>query len=188
MTGSHPPERVTTVDVGRLGLVPGAGAQVEVAVPVDDLVLAGQSYSLRPAAPEVRLDASRSGSGLNLRLRLAAELAGPCQRCLAPALVAVAVDAREFQAAGRPEGAGYDEDLDCAYLSGPRRDRLDIASWVRDAVAEAVPMTVLCREDCRGLCPRCGADRNAGGCTCAPEEGDPRWAALAELARRLGPG
>ena len=63
---------------------------------------------------------------------------------------------------------------------------LDVAAWARDAVAEVLPMSVLCREECAGLCARCGADLNAGPCDCTDDEGDPRWAALAELRERLG--
>ena len=49
-----------------------------------------------------------------------------------------------------------------------------------------IPMKPLCRMDCKGLCPRCGGDRNAGECSCATVAPDPRWAALGELKERLG--
>ena len=59
---------------------------------------------------------------------------------------------------------------------------LDLHGWARDALALSVPANLLCREDCAGLCPLCGADLNQAG----PEhhherEPDPRWAALSEL-------
>ena len=63
--------------------------------------------------------------------------------------------------------------------------RLDVAGWARDAIAEAVPATILCREDCAGLCPTCGANRNAGDCGCVVVETDPRWDALREVSERL---
>lgn len=49
-----------------------------------------------------------------------------------------------------------------------------------------VPMKPLCREDCRGLCPKCGADLNAGACGCDREVVDPRWSGLAALREQLG--
>ena len=54
---------------------------------------------------------------------------------------------------------------------------LDPEPMVRDAVVLEMPFSPLCRPDCRGLCPRCGGDRNLGECTCV-EAVDPRWAAL----------
>ncbi|MEP7012475.1 MAG: DUF177 domain-containing protein [Acidobacteriota bacterium] len=49
-----------------------------------------------------------------------------------------------------------------------------------------IPMKPLCREDCRGLCPTCGADLNAGDCACDKEVVDPRWSGLAALRAQLG--
>ena len=59
---------------------------------------------------------------------------------------------------------------------------LDLRAWAHDALALALPAQLLCREDCAGLCPSCGADLNTAG----PEHGhepepDPRWAKLSEL-------
>jgi uncharacterized metal-binding protein YceD (DUF177 family) len=51
-----------------------------------------------------------------------------------------------------------------------------------------IPMKPLCRPDCPGLCPRCGADLGAGECSCAASAPDPRWAALAALKQKLGDG
>ncbi len=48
-----------------------------------------------------------------------------------------------------------------------------------------VPMKPLCRPDCQGLCPTCGADRNEDACSCEERSADPRWAALAALKSRL---
>jgi uncharacterized protein len=49
-----------------------------------------------------------------------------------------------------------------------------------------IPMKPLCRPDCKGLCPVCGADRNVTACSCAAPAGDVRWAALAAVKSRLG--
>ena len=48
-----------------------------------------------------------------------------------------------------------------------------------------IPMKPLCRPDCAGLCPLCGADLNLGACDCSEPVGDPRWAALAALRDRM---
>src|SRR5256886_5465599 len=69
------------------------------------------------------------------------------------------------------------EDPDCYPLA---RDatQIDLRPAVREELLLAAPQWVVCREDCRGLCPRCGKDLNAGPCGCPPA-GDPRWQALA---------
>lgn len=57
---------------------------------------------------------------------------------------------------------------------------LDLDEAVTEAFVLAMEPKILCSEDCKGLCPRCGADLNLGPCGCGPEA-DPRWAALAQL-------
>ena len=59
---------------------------------------------------------------------------------------------------------------------------VDLTAWARDALALTVPTQVLCRPDCAGLCPVCGADLNEAGEDHAHESApDPRWAKLSEL-------
>jgi uncharacterized protein len=63
----------------------------------------------------------------------------------------------------------------------PLRDEtVDLEPLLRDAVVLAMPFAPLCREDCLGLCGRCGGDRNLGECSCGPEI-DVRWAPLRDL-------
>lgn len=150
---------------------------------MEPLAIGGQDYPVEPAAPSARVEISRSLAGLHARLRLEAALIGPCWRCVETARVPLSVDAHEFQAAGREGEEEFDEDVDSAYLS---EERLALGEWVRDALAEVVPPAILCREDCAGLCPTCGADLNAGDCGCAPAPADSRWDALRGLSERLG--
>ena len=146
------------------------------------LRLGGQDYAVA-GADAAGLTLSRSRSGLSLRLRVAGELTGPCWRCLEEARVPIAIDAREFVAADRAPDAPFDEDLDSAYVED---DHVDVALWVRDAFAEAVPPMILCRDDCAGLCPTCGTDLNRARCDCATESADPRWGPLRDIADRMG--
>ena len=55
---------------------------------------------------------------------------------------------------------------------------VDIEELVRTALVLELPTRFLCREDCKGLCPKCGADLNCGECGCDMREHDPRWDAL----------
>ncbi len=63
-------------------------------------------------------------------------------------------------------------------------DVIDVTEIVRQNLILALPIAPRCRENCRGLCPRCGADRNRIACGCAEEEPDPRLAPLRRLRTR----
>ncbi|HVH01087.1 MAG TPA: DUF177 domain-containing protein [Miltoncostaeaceae bacterium] len=175
-------EVLDTIDLRALDLAPGAETRLRVRVPGVELRLGGQEYRVEPAEPEVRLRVSRSLSGVHLALATEVELVGPCWRCLEEARVRLSVESEEFQAEGRGPDDPFDDDLDSAYVED---GRLDLAGWARDAIAESVPALILCREDCAGLCPTCGANRNEVDCGCVPDETDPRWDALRGLSERL---
>ena len=56
---------------------------------------------------------------------------------------------------------------------------------LREQILLAVPLRVLCIEECKGLCPHCGKNLNEGQCSCAEPLEDPRWAALKDIRKRL---
>jgi len=168
------PARTDTFDLGALRLTAGEARRLELSVPLDDLTFAGQRYRAEPSLVDVGLDLSRmTGGGYALRLRFAAALVGPCMRCLEDAEPSTEVDVREVDV----PNAG--EELSSPYVEG---EVLDLAAWARDAYALALPSQVVCRPDCAGLCPQCGADLNHAGPDHAHETApDPRWAKLREL-------
>ena len=57
---------------------------------------------------------------------------------------------------------------------------LDLTETIRQHVLMATPMKPLCRDDCAGLCPRCGYNLNQGSCSCTPKEMEPRWSELTD--------
>lgn len=72
------------------------------------------------------------------------------------------------------------EDLITTFFIG---DRIDLWGMVHEQILLQVPMKRLCREDCLGLCPECGVNRNAEVCQCKEEVVDPRWAPLIRLRK-----
>jgi uncharacterized protein len=166
--------RADAFDLAGLRLTAGEGRRLELHVAIDPISLGAERYPVEPAPVPVRLDISRTtGNGYALRLRFEATLAGPCMRCLEPAAPTFTIDAREVS---QP---GASEELESPYVDC---GVLDLRAWARDALALALPPTLLCRAQCAGLCPVCGANLNLAG----PDHGherapDPRWAKLSEL-------
>jgi uncharacterized protein len=171
------PDPLRRLDLRTLDIPSGAAHAVVAPIEVEPLQLGGQRYEVTPADPEFRIDVVRVASGWHFRLRGHAGLTGPCWRCLEAAHLELDVDATEVALAGSD-----DPELGTLYLD---EDVLDVAAWARDAVAEAMPASVVCTPECAGLCPTCGANLNSGPCACTPSETDARWAGLAELAERL---
>ena len=161
-------------DLAGLRLSAGEGRRLALDVKIEPLVLGSERYTAEPSRVPVELSVSRMmGGGYALRLRFSAGVHGPCMRCLKPASPLVEVEAREVD---RP-GAG--EELDSPYVHD---ETLDLAAWTHDAFGLAMPVKVLCRADCAGLCPVCAVDLNEAGPEHRHEPSpDPRWAKLREL-------
>jgi len=110
---------------------------------------------------------------------LSTVVTGECRRCLTPVSAAVRAEADALFT--QDEEAQEDPD---AYPLAPDATEIDLAPAVRQEVLLAVPRFLQCREDCRGLCPQCGQDLNAGPCGCPPVT-DLRWQALESLKGKL---
>jgi uncharacterized protein len=147
--------------------------------------------------PEVTLRAYRMGQDVYLEGRLEGALELECSRCLVryrsplrepfrlvlePAGGRVPAEpeaARELARLGMCLG----DELEMGWFQGPE---IDLRSLLREVVALAVPVQPLCREECRGLCPRCGVDWNRETCGCEAERPASPFAVLGSLRRRQG--
>jgi DUF177 domain-containing protein len=84
--------------------------------------------------------------------------------------------------AGRKELSVNHTEAEVGYYEG---DGLLLEDALREQVLLAVPLKVICREDCKGLCPHCGRNLNFERCSCAEPMADPRWSALKEIRGKL---
>jgi uncharacterized protein len=162
------------VDVRELLHKPAAHRHVLVRAPLGDL--ATPVASVPPDRP-VSVDAEIESvvEGLLVTGRVGATAVVSCVRCLRDLDHELEVEVRELFALE----PGDDEDEGYAVLPD---DRLPLDTLARDALVLGFPAFPLCRPDCPGLCPVCGADRNAGDCGHGGTENlDPRWAGLADL-------
>ncbi len=141
---------------------------------------------LRQASPlEVKGTAELLGATEEIRLRghLAVRMESECDRCLETARFPIDID---FDLFYRPEGTGIGSDeielepgeTEIAYYSG---EGLELNDILREQVLLALPMQRVCRDECKGICPLCGKDRNEADCGCTIEPVDDRWAALKSL-------
>ncbi|WP_052666414.1 YceD family protein [Nitriliruptor alkaliphilus] len=118
--------------------------------------------------------------GILVRGRIDVELVLPCARCLEPQGTDRTLEVAELFL--DPTKREDDTDEDPGYELVDDRTAIDLSTLVRDAVVIDLPTRILCREDCQGLCPVCGTDRNTRDCGHGEEsEPDARWAKLAEL-------
>ena len=104
------------------------------------------------------------------------EAAAECRRCLTGVKVSIADDIQLLFVDADTEGAD-DPDV---YVIDSRAHELDMRPALREQWLLAVPAFVQCRDDCKGLCPTCGADLNAGACECASAT-DSRWDTLRKV-------
>ena len=142
----------------------------------------GDAY--RVVSPvELGFDLHKDKDRFRLDGTVRAELELACSRCVEPFRIPVDApfDLRYLPAAAmssEPEREVADEDLDTSYY---RDEVIDLNELLREQFYLALPMKPLCREDCRGLCPLCGANLNTAPCACAATWEDPRLATLKAL-------
>lgn len=159
-----------------LGVVRAGAVETSGRIEPSDPLWAGSEVVL--AAPlDVTGRFSAAGEGKYFwHARMRTTLRLECRRCLAPVEQPFR---HEVELLFLGEEEAVDEDAGC-YVIPARAQELDLRDAVREELVLAVPQYVECRADCRGLCPTCGANLNAGPCPCRPER-DPRWASLAGL-------
>ena len=138
------------------------------------------------APPRVTGRVQQSDSKVTVKGEAAAELQLECDRCLKSLSVPVSssfeveyVTPDTYQADSAAEL--LDEDLSLSVFNG---EVIDIDELVREQLLLELPAQVLCQQECKGLCPECGGDRNDADCKCEEAEIDPRWAGLKEIVNR----
>jgi uncharacterized protein len=146
-----------------------------------------QQFHLEDGRLRARLEKGEENA-VHLRGRLAARLRMECGRCLEPFVFPVDQEVDLFYLPRHKENQAEEQDADVqlsdhqmvvAYYD---QDQLDLGEMVREQLFLVVPMRRLCREDCKGLCPECGVNRNLDKCDCAPATStDPRLAGLGKL-------
>jgi len=144
-----------------------------------------------PAAVDLagQVELLRTDRGVLVRARLTSTGRGECARCLRPVTYPVALEIEEefMPSIDAVTGASLAPPDDPDVPTIDEHHLLDLDESARQSWLLAASMRVLCSPACAGLCPTCGADRNAGPCACDQAPADDRWAALAALRRLDAP-
>lgn len=135
----------------------------------------------------IEIAISKAGDTFHLLANVLGTLATFCHKCLEPMDFELETS---FQTVVQRGGAEGTEDLDLAgeeYVHLPVGEhRISLDQQIYESVIVSIPMQILCREDCQGLCPKCGANLNNEACSCAKNI-DLRWDALKKMKGRFAP-
>ena len=124
---------------------------------------------------------------IRLRGTFAGNFQVPCARCVEPVKIPLQA---EFDLIFRPAAA--DSEPTERSITAPEteigyylKDSLLLEDVLREQVLLSLPVRTLCKPDCKGLCPRCGENRNSQHCSCDEGPSDPRWQALSGLRSQI---
>jgi uncharacterized protein len=120
---------------------------------------------------------------IRIRGKVKAELEGDCDRCLEPVHRRIDSDFDLFYRP-TPENTAHRElaiDEGEAEIGFYEDGGIEIADVIREYVLLSLPMQQICKQDCQGICPQCGLNRNTGQCQCETKRVDERWTALRDL-------
>jgi uncharacterized protein len=148
----------------------------------ESVALPGDAYEVSTPV-ELTFDLYKDKDQFRLVGTVQTVLSLSCSRCVEPfpwpvnAVFDLRYQPRALNA-GEGEREIEEDDLSTAFYDN---DTIDLGQLMREQFYLSLPMKPLCSEDCRGLCPTCGTNRNVAPCGCASEWEDPRFAALKKL-------
>jgi uncharacterized protein len=149
---------------------PGTTREVHLEVPVTGLENPSTTVDAdQPLAIDLRLESLSAAIVASGRVR--GRWRAVCSRCLTPIESDFDLSLREV----------FEEDPIEEETYPLRQDEIDLEQPLRDVVVPELPLVPLCDEECRGLCPTCGANKNEDPCTCDDASRDPRWDSLRAL-------
>lgn len=158
-----------------LAVLHAGEVEVDETIPADDPMWEDAGIEFRSPV-RVHLRAQEISGGVYVRGGARADLLYQCRRCVEPVILPIEEELSFFFARAEEE-----EDPDAGdetYPLPPKGDELELTDPVREQLLLRIPRYMVCREECRGLCPQCGADLNPGDCGCVPAPVPGPWDAL----------
>ncbi len=164
-----------TVNVSGILKVYGEKIDIDSEIDLQSADFLGEEYVFSEPV-KVKGTISNNGQSLELKANADGVMNVHCARCCKELTVSVSFPVEEILA---QDDGTVSEDDDVVVFSG---NEIDLDDIVLNNFLMNVQGKYLCREDCKGLCPKCGKDLNEGECSCE-EEIDPRWAGLAQIMK-----
>lgn len=163
--------------------------QFKVDIPVGVIDFDSQLQQSSPVHAEGQAELL-NGSLAEIRVAgdLRVQIKGVCDRCTESALhdITSRFDLVYVPAGQARSGGGEEIDEAGAEVGYYAGSALELNDVFREVILLALPMQLVCREDCRGICPVCGEDLNSKDCDCQPEGTDDRWSKLKTLRTEIG--
>ena len=145
---------------------------------ISDLSFGGGDYRFNEPL-SVKGGISNTGGALALKADISGVMTTQCARCMKD--IEVPIDFKLSETLMRSDdGETVPEDEDVIVFEG---NTVSLDEIIENNFIMNLSPRYLCSEDCKGLCPKCGADLNEGDCGCEDDEIDPRWAALADMIK-----
>ena len=144
-----------------------------------DLNLHEREEFQAPITMVIRID--KASDELIVTIDWQTMISGSCDRCAEPLQTPLS-DTLSVVYTYDPQERG-EEDEEVLLISESTR-QVDLTDHLRQSLILALPLKLLCREECKGLCSRCGANLNNESCSCPPDPVDPRWEKLEQLFNR----
>ncbi|CAN5376170.1 DUF177 domain-containing protein [soil metagenome] len=167
------------IELANVGTVP---KMIELTFEPTEIDLAGESVTLTGNVV-FSGEAERESAKTTVKGTVAVDAKLDCTRCLEPVAKHLDFQFRDIFVDSAMEDTRTEAEIAAEQLdeSLVENGRIDMAEVVREQILLALPEQIFCREDCRGLCPKCGENLNLIDCKCADDDIDPRWAALKSL-------
>lgn len=154
----------------------------DVTIPKDEIELESEDTKLKTDA-KIKGKISKRITQVDVEGNTSALIETECSRCLQPlekvfeiSFNVSFVTPENYTA--EKEAEINEKDLQVSVFEG---DKIDLSEIVREQILLNLPTQIFCKDDCRGLCLKCGANRNVTDCSCEEIEIDPRWSALKNL-------
>ncbi|SDB10614.1 uncharacterized protein SAMN02910298_00514 [Pseudobutyrivibrio sp. YE44] len=138
----------------------------------------GSEFSINHVEPfDVVLSMIGSGK-LHITFSTEAEVSGACDRCLAPVSFVVPVSVDETVEVSEGQVVSDEEEGPYSFVDG---EDIDVDELILNEILVNFPAKILCQDDCKGICPVCGKNRNTESCDCDDTVLDPRMAQFLDV-------
>ncbi len=170
------------INISELLSTPGKSEYNEAPIEMDAFELNGDLYPFSKKEP-VKLTITNTGDReISVEGSIEAVLAAPCDRCLKEVLVPFSLKVDKVIDLKKTDEDRINDLDETSYID---HSSLDVDRLVSDELLIHFPMKILCREDCKGICFKCGKDLNLGECGCDRESLDPRMSAIRDIFKNF---